>query len=263
MCVITVAQAPIRQVKWNIFYLRRRVDMNFWLVMLIQMNQTLTGLTPLTPDPLVTYYDCASGERTELSGITMSNWVAKVSNFLVDDLDVEIGTRLRIGLPAHWLRFVWLLSCWNTGVVVADNDASIGLSGPELQADEPAKLASALAPFGMRFTQAPHDFIDIGIEVLGHSDHFEPFDIPQSSDLAWDLAGNSQTHGQALAAAGAGNPNRILIQDTNLVQDAQLIISAILGGGSVVVARNANADELTNLAAQENASLLTLPDLGS
>src|SRR5690554_5354754 len=106
--------------------------MNSELVMLIAMNQTLTGLTPLTPDPLVTYYDCESGERTELSGITMSNWVAKVSNFLVDDIDVEIGSRLRIGLPAHWLRFVWLLSCWNTGVVVADSDTTIGLSGPEL-----------------------------------------------------------------------------------------------------------------------------------
>ena len=46
--------------------------------------------------PLVTYYDLASGERVELSGVTTANWVAKTANFLIDELDAEVGTRVRV-----------------------------------------------------------------------------------------------------------------------------------------------------------------------
>jgi len=41
--------------------------------------------------PLLTYYDLASGERTELSAISFSNWVDKTSNLLVDELAVDEG----------------------------------------------------------------------------------------------------------------------------------------------------------------------------
>ena len=34
--------------------------------------------------PLLTFYDDATGERTELSGATLANWVAKTANLLVD-----------------------------------------------------------------------------------------------------------------------------------------------------------------------------------
>ena len=70
--------------------------------------------------PLVTYYDMATGERVELSTTTTANWVAKTSNFLVDDLDAAPGTRIRIGLPSHWLTTVWILSAWNVGAAVVD-----------------------------------------------------------------------------------------------------------------------------------------------
>ena len=71
--------------------------------------KTLDQLLRAAPDPsqpLLTYYDMATGERVELSSTTTANWVAKTSNFLVDDLDAEPGTRIRIGLPSHWLTAV-------------------------------------------------------------------------------------------------------------------------------------------------------------
>ena len=77
---------------------------------------SLDRLLEQLPDParpFLTYYDDATGERVELSGVTTANWVAKTSNFLVDDLEAEPGTRIRLGLPSHWLRFVWVLSCWS------------------------------------------------------------------------------------------------------------------------------------------------------
>lgn len=219
------------------------------------MPKTLTGFTPATPEPLVTFYDLATGERVELSGITMANWVAKVSNFLVDDLDAEPGTRIRIGLPSHWLRFVWLLAAWNVGANVVDNDAEIGLSGPELEADEPIRLASALAPMGMRFSEAPAGFTDIALEVPNHSDHYDPWNIPTGDDTAWDLDGVSVTHSEAIESAGAGSPVRVLRGRESVRSDAAAIISAIVGGGSLVVAVNADDDELQRVAEQENAQL--------
>ncbi len=231
--------------------------MNPALVMLIEMTDTLAGITPLTPDPLVTFYDSASGERTELSGITMGNWIAKVSNFLVDDLDVNIGTRLRLALPGHWLRYVWLLSCWNTGVVIADHDAEIGLTGPELEAGEDIKLASALAPFGMRFAQAPAGFVDIGVDVLSHSDHFEPFDVPTGTDLAWDVDGEKVSHSQALSQTKSGRSDRILIENNDLVADAKHLLNAVVGGGSLVIVRNGSRQDIENIARQENAVLIS------
>ena len=52
--------------------------------------QVLSGLLAHDPGrPLVTFYDDATGERTELSVTTYANWVAKVASLLVDELEVE------------------------------------------------------------------------------------------------------------------------------------------------------------------------------
>ena len=60
-------------------------------------------------------------------------------------------SRIRIGLPTHWLRFVWILSAWNVGAAIVDSAADIGLSGPELEADERHRVAASLRPLGGRF----------------------------------------------------------------------------------------------------------------
>src|SRR6478735_8186016 len=64
--------------------------------------------------PLLTYYDVGSGERTELSGISLSNWVAKTGNLLVDELMVDAGDQvelaLSVGHPGHWVTLVWELA---------------------------------------------------------------------------------------------------------------------------------------------------------
>lgn len=215
------------------------------------MTTTLAGVTPVTPTPLVTYYDLDTSERVELSGVTTANWVAKISNYLVDDLDVEIGTRIRLGLPSHWQRFCWILAAWNVGAVLADTDAEIGLSGPELEASEPIRLAASLRPLGMRFAETPEGFSDIGIEVLGHGDDFFPLDSPSATDLAWDLDGEQVTHGQALAAAGAGDSRRLMRQPAPVRDDAQALLSAIVGGGSLVVVTGGEPAQLATIATQE------------
>src|SRR5215813_5255739 len=71
------------------------------------------------PDqPLITFYDDATGERTELSGATLRNWVAKTANMLVDDLDLRPGQWAAVGLPPHWQTAAVLLGCWTIGLAV-------------------------------------------------------------------------------------------------------------------------------------------------
>jgi uncharacterized protein (TIGR03089 family) len=215
------------------------------------LDQLLRG-APDPSQPLVTYYDLATGERVELSTTTTANWVAKTSNFLVDELDAGPGTRIRIGLPSHWLTMVWLLSAWNVGAAVVDAAADIGVSGPDLVADEPVRVAASLRPLGGRFAQPPAGFLDLGAEVPGHGDHFVALDPPDPTTPALDLAGWSATHADLLDAI-APDPRRLLVVPGHLRRDAELITAATLGGGSVVIVASATPEQISGVGAQEGA----------
>ncbi|KRC66452.1 hypothetical protein ASE12_17775 [Aeromicrobium sp. Root236] len=217
--------------------------------------RTLDQLLRVAADPgqpLVTYYDMATGERVELSTTTTANWVAKSSNFLVDDLDAGPGTRIRIGLPSHWLTTVWILSAWNVGAMIADRAADIGLSGPDLVADEPHRVAASLRPLGGRFPQPPEGFLDLGAEVPGHGDHFVALDPPEPSTVALDLEGATSTHAELLASV-IPDAARRLVEPGGIRRDAELITAACLGGGSLVIVASATPEQISRVAEQEGA----------
>lgn len=215
--------------------------------------RTLDQLLPSSADPsqpFVTYYDMSTGERVELSTTTTANWVAKTSNFLIDDLEAEPGTRIRIGLPSHWLTTVWILSAWNVGAAVVTDTADIGVSGPDLVADEPVRVAASLRPLGGRFATPPAGFLDLGAEVPGHGDHFLAMDPPAPTTVAVDLDGASRTHADLLESVQP-NPDRRVISPGPLARDVELLVSAGLGGGSLVFVASATPEEIARVAAQE------------
>lgn len=217
--------------------------------------KTLDQLLRVAADPsqpLVTYYDMATGERVELSTTTTANWVAKTSNFLVDELDAGPGSRIRIGLPSHWLTTVWILSAWNVGAAVVDHAGDIGLSGPDLVADEPQRVAASLRPLGGRFREAPNGFLDLGAEVPGHGDHFVALDPPEPSTLALDLEGSTSTHGDLLASVAPDGARRLVVPGT-IRRDAELIAATCLGGGSLVIVASATPEQISRVSTQEGA----------
>src|SRR5215813_9999146 len=69
--------------------------------------------------PLMTWYDDGTGERTELSGATLANWVAKTANLLVDGVGLGSGDRAVVLLPPHWQTAAVLLGAWSAGIVVS------------------------------------------------------------------------------------------------------------------------------------------------
>ena len=68
--------------------------------------------------PRITYYDDATGERIELSTVTLANWAAKTGNLLRDELGAGPGSRVAVLLPSHWQTAAVLFGIWWIGAEV-------------------------------------------------------------------------------------------------------------------------------------------------
>jgi len=71
--------------------------------------------------PFVTYYDEATGERSELSAKSLANWVAKTHHLLGDELGLGVGDTALVALPAHWISVPILLGCLTAGLALTDD----------------------------------------------------------------------------------------------------------------------------------------------
>lgn len=212
--------------------------------------------------PLVTFYDDATGERVELSGTTYANWVAKTASLLVEELDIERGSRVLIDLPPHWLGPVFLGAVWHVGAEVVvpgspDHTDSTGadlvVTGPDRlasYADGPAPvLASALLPLGVRFREPlPAGVHDFGLEVWSQPDAFVPWDPAQADDTVHD----GLTFGE-LPLSGPWSGQRLLTT-VNPVSEPAVLLQPVVGGGSLVLVRNAPPERLEVLRTQERVS---------
>lgn len=69
--------------------------------------------------PFVTMYDDRTGDRVELSVVTLDNWVCKLANLLTSDRGLEPGDVLHVDMPAHWQAMVTLLAAWTAGLTVS------------------------------------------------------------------------------------------------------------------------------------------------
>lgn len=207
----------------------------------------LAGLLQNDPGrPLVTFYDHASGERTELSVATYANWVAKTASLFVESLDLVRGQVLRIDLPTHWLGPVFLGGAWTVGLAVTDrDDADAYVAGPAAlarwapKAEDAVVLASALHPLGRPFDlELPEGVLDYGSMVWSEPDAFVPYDPPGPHDLAvgeltqqqlWEVAaaGNALTDGGRLfSEANPASPSGLASFTEPLVKNGSVVLVA-------------------------------------
>ena len=218
--------------------------------------------------PLVTFYDDATGERTELSVATWANWVAKTSSLLVEEFDLERGDRIHVDLPTHWLGPVFLAAAWNVGLVVAPgaDDADLVVSGPDRLADHAAGrvpvIGCALLPLGGRFPDGvPTGVHDFGIEVWSQPDSFLPWDPPAADDDA--VSGTDQ---RALLLPPASpqtgvEPGGRLLTDANPASAAGLasLVEPLVLGGSAVWVRNPDPESWEARKETERATVVWRP----
>ena len=173
----------------------------------------MTNLTDALLDPLlsvnpmgprITFYDDSSGERIELSTVTLANWAAKTANLLRDELGAGPGSRVAVLLPAHWQTAAVLLGVWWIGAeVVCTGLADIALcTGDRLvEADDVAAggevAVLSLDPFGKPAAGLPVGVTDYATAVRVHGDQVTPERSPgpaldgRSVDAVLDAAQRS------------------------------------------------------------------------
>ena len=213
--------------------------------------------------PLVTFYDDATGERTELSVTTYANWVAKVSCLLAEELDVEHGSRLLVDLPAHWLGTVVLGAAWSCGLeVVWEGEADAVVTGPQgldRWAGEAARIpvvASALLPLAGRFPDpVPAGVHDLGVEVWSQPDAYAAWPEPGDDDPA--VAGTTQA--ELWSAAAAGNhlhDGGRLLSEANPASPPGLasLTEPLARSGSLVLLAHASAERRERIAVDERVT---------
>ncbi len=127
--------------------------------------------------PRITYYDDATGERIELSAVTLANWAAKTGNLLRDELGAGPASRVAVLLPAHWQTAAVLFGVWWIGadVVLGDSPADVALctasrldEADTTGAGEVAVLS--LDPFGRPVPDLPIGVTDYATAVRVHGD---------------------------------------------------------------------------------------------
>jgi uncharacterized protein (TIGR03089 family) len=115
--------------------------------------------------PRITYYDDATGERIELSAVTLANWAAKTGNLLRDELGAGPASRVAVLLPAHWQTAAVLFGVWWIGadVLLDGSDADIALCTAERLDEADATGASEVAVLSLDAFGRPAPDLPIGV----------------------------------------------------------------------------------------------------
>jgi uncharacterized protein (TIGR03089 family) len=199
--------------------------------------------------PRVTFYEDTAGptrgERIELSGKVLANWVSKAGNALQDEYDLGPGSIIRLSLPPHWRALYWALAVWSVGGTV---DCVGGPTADLLICDDPERIAA---------TPGLVDVVLVTLDALARV-HEGP--VPaQAMDEARDLA----TYGDQFAAAATPGPEDLALITSvartaygrlvpqvdwpantrvNLAGDLAQVLESTLAAwavdGSVILARN-------------------------
>lgn len=230
------------------------------------MTNNLAGLLAVTitadpTRPLLTWYDDASGDRTELSGATLANWVAKTANLVVDGAGTAAGDHAEVLLPPHWQTAAVLLGCWSAGLTVRatglTTDAELtsearlatetGLMEPAAEVlfastdTQPAadgrsageRYLLSLAPMAMPARDVAPGWVDYITEVRGHGDHFTPYPAVDPQDA--QLAARAVQRGADL---GIPPGARVLVDTDRYPDPVDWLLAPLAVEASVVLCRH-------------------------
>jgi uncharacterized protein (TIGR03089 family) len=223
--------------------------------------------------PLLTHYDDESGERTELSGATLANWVAKTANLLVDGVGLAPGAKATVWLPPHWQAAAVLLGSWVAGLTVsyaAPTGAGADVEFASLDAvaaGAPAapvdRFVHGLAPMGMPLPQPPAGWADYITEVRQYGDLFAGPAIDESAPALLDASGALVTHGELIeraqghaAALGITPGERVLIDADVYTYPLDWLIAPMSVGAPIVISTHTDLKKLPARAETERAALI-------
>ncbi|GAA4257859.1 TIGR03089 family protein [Dactylosporangium darangshiense] len=205
--------------------------------------------------PFLTYYDDATGERTELSGATLANWVSKTANLLVDGCGLGPGDVAAVRLPPHWQTAAILLGAWTAGLNVtygeptaAGSDVEFAsLAAAETGAPGPAdRYVLGLAPMGLPMRGGvPAGWADYVAEVRQYGDHYPG---PPGGAGTEDLVARAR----ALGLPGG----RLLVDAVAHPDPVEWLVGPLAAGASIVLSVNSDPEKLPGRAAAEGATAI-------
>lgn len=228
--------------------------------------------------PLVTYYDDSTGDRVELSALTLANWVAKTANLLQDEFDVGPGGTVAVALPAHWQTAAVLLAVWTCGAAVLDtasedddrlHAADVVLAAAdrlpplEDQGLDPL-LGLSLHPLGLGMTGYAGPARDFALEVRVHGDFFTPWEPPDPGGVGLVFSGGGeltlgglvQTAKELAGRLGIAPGDRILVDGGTAEHAGPVawLLAPLSAGASLVLCRSAVPDGLRRRAESERVT---------
>ncbi len=220
--------------------------------------------------PLLTWYDDASGDRTELSGATLDNWVAKTANLLIDGAGLGPGDTVAVLLPPHWQTAAIVL-----GVAAAGLAADLGTEPAPVEAlftspDRAARAAgwpatdryvTGLLPLAMPLRDTPPGFVDYVTEVRNYGDHFRgqtvgADDVAVSAPTEMSHASAVEIATARAAELGITAGDRVLIDASAYPDLADWLFAPLVVGASIVLCANLDPAKVTARAEAEKVSVV-------
>lgn len=231
--------------------------------------------------PVLTYYDDATGERTELSTAALGSWASRTAELLRDGCGLRAGDRAAVLLPPHWQTAAVLLGAWSAGVTVSFRPwATAGLPPLENGADEPlealfvsqARLDSwletvpraqhrfvlGLAPHAAPLTQVPAGYRDYVAECRRYSGNPPAYESIRPTDPASPDGTSYQqwaTVAEGIAASlELDQGDRLLVDTAAHEQPVEWLLAPLIAGASVVLCANLDPTTLQARIAAEGVT---------
>jgi len=231
--------------------------------------------------PLLTFYDDASGERTELSAVTLGSWAARSAALVSDGCGLVRGDRAAVLLPPHWQTAAVLLGAWAAGVAVSVRLASLaGLPALDSSGQEPLDAVfvtrGRLDDWLEEVPEARHRFVlrigrtrsGLGEPPAGYRDYLDevrnyPVEVPEYESIrptdAATVDGTTFQEWVSLAQAVAatydlGAGDRVLVNADEHEHPIHWLLAPLSVGASVVLCASLDRSRLPGRIAAEGVT---------
>jgi uncharacterized protein (TIGR03089 family) len=231
--------------------------------------------------PLLTYYDDATGERTQLSAAALGGWASRTAGLLHQGCGLDVGDRVAVLLPPHWQSAAVLLGAWSAGLAVSFRlwaTAGLPMSGPG--DDEPLdavfvarsrldswledvpearhRFVLGLAPAAAVLDEVPAGYRDYLAEVGRYTDSLPGYAPIRRSDAA-SVDGTTFREWGSLAREVAVSldlraGDRLLIDVAEHEHPLKWLLAPLAVGASVVLCANLDPATVDARAAAEHVT---------